>query len=293
MDTNSKPSTIAVVGASGNIGSRVVAGLASRGKQVRAITRQDMPGRDGVEVHPADLTNVEDAVSALEGVSAVYLTPPEGGDDPEGLELAVSNNVIEAAAKHAVEHVVMHTAVNADRGDTGARVLDNKTTIEHALADSGLGYTILRPAWFMQNLWAARDYLQNGVVSLPWDGDMVWAATDINDIVDAAIRFLDQGPANRGFDIHVPGGITGQQIADAASAVLGREVTFQPAGVSTQAYCESFPLSKPHQEMYAELFDYFKSTTYLGDPQPITEALPGFRIHSLEDFLRHELFADN
>jgi len=285
--------TIAVVGASGNIGSRVVAGLASGGKQVRAITRTPNAGHDGVEVHAADLTNLDDAVAALAGATAVYLTPPESGDDPTGLELDVSNNVIEAAVKHGVDHFVMHTAVRADRGDTGARVLDNKTSIEHALAGSGLGYTILRPAWFMQNLWAARDYLQNGVVSLPWDGDMVWAGTDINDIVEAAIRFLDQGPANRGFDIHVPGGITGNQIAAAASAVLGREVAYQPAGVSTQDYCASFPLSKPHQEMYAELFDYFISTTYLGDPQPITEALPGFRIRGLEDFLRQELFAGN
>jgi len=285
--------TIAVVGASGNIGSRVAASLASGGKQVRAITRTPNAGPEGVEVHAADLTNLDEAVAALEGASAVYLTPPEGGDDPEGLELSVSNNVIEAATKHGIDHVVMHTAVNADRGDTGARVLDNKTTIEQALADSGLGYTILRPAWFMQNLWAARDYLQNGVVSLPWDGDMVWAATDINDIVGAAIRFLDQGPANRGFDIHVPGGITGNQIAAAASTVLGHEVAYQPAGVSTQDYCESFPFSKPHREMYAELFDYFISTTYLGDPQPITEALPGFKIRGLEDFLRQELFAGN
>ncbi|MGH3475008.1 MAG: hypothetical protein ACRDOT_08875, partial [Aeromicrobium sp.] len=77
------------------------------------------------------------------------------------------------------------------------------------------------------------------------------------------------------------------------STVLGREVAYQPAGVSTQDYCASFPFSKPHREMYAELFDYFISTTYLGDPQPITEALPGFRIRGLEDFLRQELFADN
>ena len=285
--------TIAVVGAGGNIGSRVVSRLASGGTQVRAITRTPDAGQDGVDVHAADLTNIDEAVAALEGASAVYLTPPEGGDDPTGLELAVSNNVIEAAIKHGVDHVIMHTAVRADRGDTGARVLDNKTPIEIALAESGLGYTILRPAWFMQNLWAARDYLLNGVVSLPWDGDMVWAGTDINDIVDAAIRFLDQGPANRGFDIHVPGGITGNQIAAAASTVLGRDVAYQPAGVSPQDYCASFPFSKPHQEMYAELFDYFISTTYGGDPHPITEALPGFRIRGLDDFLRQELFAGN
>lgn len=285
--------TIAVVGASGTIGSRVVAGLASGGKRVRAITRTPISGTDGVEVYAADLTDIDAAVEALEGASAVYLTPPEAGDDPTGLELTICTNVIDAATKHTVEHVVMHTAVRADRGDTGARVLDNKTPIEHALAESGLGYTILRPAWFLQNLWAARDYLQNGVVSLPWPGDMVWAATDINDIVDAAIQFLDRGPANRGFDIHVPGGITGQQIATAASTVLGHEVAYQEAEVPTRTYVDSFPLSDPHKEMYAELFDYFRSTTYLGDPQPITEALPGFRIRGVEDFLRQELFAGN
>jgi len=285
--------TIAVIGASGNIGSRVVARLAAGGSQVRAITRSTIPARDGVEVYAADLTDADAAVAALDGASAVYLTPPEGGQDPTGLELTVCHNVIDAASKHAVEHVVMHTAVRADRGDTGASVLDNKTEIERALVDSGLGYTILRPAWFLQNLWAARGYVQNGVVSLPWDGDMVWAATDINDVVDAAVAFLGRGPANRGFDIHVPGGITGRQIATAASDVLGREVSYQPAGVSTREYVATFPLSKPHQEIYAELFDYFISTTYLGDPHPITEALPGFRIRGLDDFLRHELFAAN
>ncbi|HSV41434.1 MAG TPA: NAD(P)H-binding protein, partial [Nocardioidaceae bacterium] len=207
---------IAVVGATGNIGSRVVAGLIASGKQVRAIGRTavDAPG---VTAFVADLTDADQAVAALEGVTAVYVTPPEAGEDPLGLELTVCLNVIDAAVKHSLEHVVLHTAVRADRGDTGAQILDNKSLVEKALADSGLGYTILRPAWFLQNLWAAREYLQNGVVSLPWPGDMVWAATDINDIVEAAIRFLDQGPANRGFDIHVPGGITGQQLADAAS----------------------------------------------------------------------------
>ena len=69
--------TIAVVGASGNIGSRVVAGLVSGGRQVRAITRGTIPGHDGVETYAADLTDPDAAVAALDGVSAVYLTPPE------------------------------------------------------------------------------------------------------------------------------------------------------------------------------------------------------------------------
>jgi uncharacterized protein YbjT (DUF2867 family) len=117
------------------------------------------------------------------------------------------------------------------------------------------------------------------------------AATDVSDIVQAAVRFLRQGSANRGFDVHVPGGITGQQIAETATRVLGRDVAYQMADVPARDCVEPFPISWVHKDLYAELFDYFKATTYLGDPQPVTDALPWLRISGVEDFLRGELFA--
>lgn len=283
--------TIAVVGATGTIGGRLVRSLAAQGSRVRAICRNPGEWDDGVEAVAVDLTDSAQAVDAIEGADGVYLTPTLGGDDLFATERIVAYNVIDAALKHDVKHFVMHTAVRADRGDTGARILDNKTPIEKRLAESGLGYTILRPAWFLQNLWAARDYLEQGVVSMPWPGDMVWAATDVEDIVTAAVAFFDQGPANRGFDIHVPGGVTGQQIADAATAVLSQQVAYHQAPVSSRQYVAEFPLSEAHKDAYAELFDYFQATTYLGDPQPIAETLAGFRPRGIEQFLRGELFA--
>jgi len=286
-------SVIAVAGSTGTIGARLVQRLASGGHEVRAISRNPAEATEGVEPFAADLTEAQQALDALEGAAGVYLTPPEAGGDPLSVEVRVSHNVINAAAKHSVEHLVMHTALRADRGDTGARVLDNKTDIEQAVAEAGVGYTILRPAWFLQNLWGARDYLEQGVVSLPWAGDMVWAATDVEDVVTAAVAFLERGPAGRGFDMHVPGGITGQQIAEAATRVLGHDVTYHEAQVPTRDYVEGFPISDAHKDIYAELFDYFRSTTYLGDVEPISETLDDFEPRGLEDFLREELFAGN
>ena len=283
-------SRIAVIGATGNIGSRVAARLAGEGHDVRAISRNPAPATRGIEPFAADLTDADEAVAAIEGTSRVYLTPPESGDDPLAVERAVTDNVIDAAAKHAVDHLIVHTAVHADRGDTGVRLLDNKTGIERAVADSGVGYTILRPAWYLQNLWAARDYLEQGVVSMPWSGDMAWAATDVNDIVTAAVSFFELGPANRAFDVHIPGGITGRQIADAATRVLGKDVTYHEAQVPTRDYVEGFPISEAHKDLYAELFDYFRSTTYLGDPGPIVDVLDGFQPRGPDDFLSQELF---
>ncbi|GMR01947.1 MAG: NmrA/HSCARG family protein [Acidimicrobiia bacterium] len=284
-------SVIAVVGATGTIGSRVAARLAERGHEVRAISRNPGTPTEGVESFAADLTDSDQAVAALEGATGVYLTPPESGDNPLALETAVTRNVIDAAAKHAVDHLVVHTAVRADRGDTGSRVLDNKTGIEDAVAASGVGYTILRPAWYLQNLWGARDYLEQGIVSLPWSGDMVWAATDVSDIATAAVAFLEHGPTDRGYDVHIPGGVTGFQIAEAATRVLGKDVDYHEAQVSTRDYVEVFPISDPHKDLYAELFDYFRSTTYLGDPGPVIETLDGFQPRGLDDFLSQELFA--
>jgi uncharacterized protein YbjT (DUF2867 family) len=252
--------TIAIVGATGNIGSRIAGALADAGRNVRAIARNPKIADGRLERHAADLKDPGSAIA-------------------------------EAAAKQGVEHVVMHTAVRANWGNTGAGILDNLAPVEQQLAQSGVGYTILRPAWFLQNLWAARDYLQQGVVSLPWPADMSWAATDINDIATAALRFLDEGPADRGYDVHVPGGITGQQIADAATRVLGHDVAYQQADATTRQYVDGFPTSEPHKDLYAELFDYFTSTTYAGEPEDITDDLDGFEIHGVEHFLRSELFA--
>jgi len=285
--------TIAVVGATGTIGSRLIGRLAAQGQQVRAISRSPGESSEGVEAYAADLTEADQALAALEGMTAVYLTPPESGDDPLAVETAVSYNVIDAAAKNRVEHLVMHTALRADRGDTGSSVLDNKTGIEQAVADSGVGYTILRPAWYLQNLWGARDYLEQGVVSMPWPGDMVWAATDVEDVVTAAVAFFGRGPSSSAYDLHIPGGITGDQIAAAAGRALGKDVAYHEAQVPTRDYVDGFPLSDTHKDLYAGLFDYFKSTTYLGDPQPIIDTLDDFEPRGLDDFMQQELFAGN
>lgn len=278
-----------VAGATGTVGARLVARLTARGHRVRAVSRN--PSSNGVESVAADLADPDQAVGALGGATAVYITPPLGGDDPLRLEREVVGNLIDAAKENRVGHVVMHTALHADRGNTGAGILDNKTALEEALAGSGTPYTIIRPAWFLQNLWGAKDYLERGVVSFPWGGDMVWAATDVEDVVTAAVGLFEAGPQNAAFDLHIPGGITGNQVAQATATVLGRHVAYQEAPVTTREYVEAFPISDVHKDLYAELFDYFRSTTYLGEPQAVTGRVAGLTYRRPKDFLAGELFA--
>ncbi|MCG6955243.1 MAG: NAD(P)H-binding protein [Gemmatimonadetes bacterium] len=283
-------SSIAIVGVTGTIGGRVARQLVEAGHDVVGLSRGGSEAPNGVRRRLVDLTDESAARNALDGIRALYLTPPESGPDPLALERSVGMNVIAAARDRGVEHVVMHTAVHADRGDTGAKILDNKQPLEAALAASGVPYTILRPAWYLQNLFGAKGYLEQGMFSMPWPADRVWAATDVEDVARAAVAFLENGPANRGFDVHIPGGITAAAICEAVECVTGQAVGYQEAPSSRQAV-ESYPISDAHKELYAALFDYFRSHSYLGDPLPVTEAVDGFSYGTIEDFMHRELFA--
>jgi uncharacterized protein YbjT (DUF2867 family) len=282
-------SAVAVVGITGTIGGRVADRLVARGREVIGLARSPESRSDGIELRAADLTDRSAATQALRGAEAVYLTPPLAGDDALDLERAVTMNVIEAARELGLGHVVLHTAVHADRGTTGSRILDNKQPIEAALAASGVPYTILRPAWYLQNLFGAKAWLEQGMFSMPWSADMTWAATDVDDVARAAVAFFESGPANRGFDVHLPGGVTADAICGAVRRVTGRDVSYQEAPGTREAV-DPYPLSDFHTELYAELFDYFKRVEYAGDPMPVTEAVDGFTYGTVESFVQRELF---
>lgn len=283
--------TIAVVGGTGNVGRRLVARLAGAGRTVRAISRTGPDVPEEVESVAADLTDPTAASRALEGADAVYLTPPIVGDTPLETERAVCHNIIEAAQQHGVDHLVMHTALQADRGDTGVRLLDNKAEIEAELAASGVPYTVLRPPWFFQNLWGAREYItEHGVLSFPWDEDNRWAAIDVEDIAAAAAHVLATGPRKRGIDLSVPGGITARQIIDAASTTLGRDLSYVQAG-SAAEWVAGFPVPDAVKSVFAELFDHFRESSYLTDTDDMRRELDEPSMRGIETFVREELLA--
>ena len=281
--------TVAVVGVTGTIGSRVAPALAEAGHRVIGLSRN--PGSAAaITMVAVDVRDEAATARALSDVDAIYLTPPMSGESPLVDEQAAVRSVIAAASRAGVKHIVMHTALHADRGNTGARILDNKTTLETALRSSGVGFSILRPAWYLQNLFGAKPWLDQGMFSMPWDADMVWAATDVNDVVKAAVALIEHGPTGRAFDIHQPGGVTAGAIGRAVQAVTGRAIGYQEYPGGTRAAVDGYPISDVHKELYAELYDYFRRTTFLGDPMAITREIPGFAYGTIESFVRRELY---
>ncbi len=284
------PQPVAIVGATGNVGSRLVEKLTKKGIEVRPIARDvsKLEGKKHCQCQKADLTKPEEAKRAIQGAKAVYIAPPQEGADPLGAKEAVVKNVVEAAKAAGVQHIIIHTALHADKGNTGNKIIDNMSKVERIVTGSGIPYTILRPAQFMQNLQGVKKNMQRGEMPMPQSAERRVAFVSADDIAEAAVGFFEKGPQNRGFDMHVPRAETGPQLAEEMARALGKPVNFhetQPA-----EHMKGMTVESSVAPLFGDLFSYWKKADYTGKPDEITQALPGFHYTTPEEFARKELF---
>ena len=162
---------ILVTGATGHQGGAALRHLRERGFPVRALTRDPSQPKaraligHGTEVVRGDLDDPASIGRALDGVYGVYAMQTRSEKGPEG-EIRQGINLTEAARNSRVSHFVYSSVAGADRA-AGIPHFESKWKIEEHLRSSGLRYTILRPAWFMENLFRMRDEIDAGELALP------------------------------------------------------------------------------------------------------------------------------
>ncbi|MEV4753701.1 NAD(P)H-binding protein [Micromonospora sp. NPDC049559] len=214
--------TILITGTTGTVSREVLRQLAGT-TPVRALVRDKSRAPDlaGVEYAVGDLDEPATLTPAFDGVTALWLLTPMGPQAP-----SQSMNALWAARQAGVRHVVRLSAIGA------AHDAPTRNGRLHALSDaelreSGLGWTILRPSNFMQNI------LLGGLV-----GDRLYGvygegrvgAVDVRDIAAVAAAVLAAPERHEG-RIYTPTGpesVTLYQAADEISRVLDREVRYVP-----------------------------------------------------------------
>jgi uncharacterized protein YbjT (DUF2867 family) len=210
-----------VTGATGNVGSEVVAALAARGEDVRAMVRGPAPAGapDSVELVQGDLELPESLTPALARVRGVFLLG--GWSDMPGL--------VRRIEEAGVERVVLLTS----RCVVGGRP-DNPVTrmwldAEAAVRGSGLDWTVLRPSGYQSNALRWLPQLQQGdVIRAPWP-DIAIAAIDPADVAAAAaVALTEPGHAGAAYALSGPEPLTpGDQVATLAR-VLERPLRYEP-----------------------------------------------------------------
>ncbi|HEX2126158.1 MAG TPA: SDR family oxidoreductase [Thermoleophilaceae bacterium] len=143
--------TIAVTGATGQLGRLIVAALLDRGvpaQNVIAAVRTPEKAADlaarGVQVRHADYARPETLASALQGAERVLLISGTPGD-----RVRHHANVVDAAKQAGVKLIAYTGVLNADT-TTMLLAADHQAT-EQLIKDSRLPYAFLRNGWYTEN----------------------------------------------------------------------------------------------------------------------------------------------
>ena len=214
---------ILVTGGTGAVGRELLRLLSQAGIATRALTRnpQKAPTLPGITWVGGDLAKPETLTPAFEGAQKLFLLTSYYED-----MVTLQHNAIAAARAAGVTHVVKVSAFAAS-DHSRAPIGRWHYQVEKELEDSGLGWTILRPHHFMQNLLAQAEYIVKDGVVYSASGDGKIPYIDPRDIAAVAFVTLTQ-PGHLGKKYVLTGGeaISYRQAAEIISGVIGKPVRF-------------------------------------------------------------------
>jgi NADH dehydrogenase len=226
---------IAVVGATGFVGSSVVPHLANAGHRVVAISRdgERRPGwPESVEARAGDVTAGGRIDAALEGVDAVVhlvAIPRESGDRTfDEVNVRGTQRVVDAARAAGVKRFV-HLSALGVTDDPKLDYLYSKWRGEQIVRKSPLDWVVLRPSLlfgpgdgFFSLVRTTLKWWSPGIVAIPGDGSARFQPLSVDDLALAVERsVVDAERAGSVYEIGGPAYWSYRQIVDEVMRVTG------------------------------------------------------------------------
>ncbi len=248
---------ILVTGATGNVGSEVIALLSQAGVPVRATARDlaNVPAVAQVEWVQADFTDNASLATAVAGVDKLVLISPAHVDMVQH-QLAV----VAAARQAGVKHIVKLSGLGAGP-DAPIRLPRNHYEIEQAIIASGIDYTFVRPNLFMQVLIGSVDSIESdGAIYAP-AGDGAISFTDVHDVASTIVSSLmDQHQKNAVLEITGPAALTYTEAASQLGQAIGKPVKYIAVEPETARNAmASSGMDKWLVEAFLELFSIYRA----------------------------------
>jgi NAD(P)H dehydrogenase (quinone) len=215
--------TLAVTGATGELGGRVAADLASSGVPQRLLARSPdrLPMLDGAEAVAFHGYGDRDSVAkALRGVDTLFMVSAAEAVD----RLDQHRAMVDVAAVAGVSHVVYTSFFGAAPDCAFTLGRDHYATEEH-IRDSGMAFTFLRDNFYLDFLPAMAG--EDGVIRGP-AGEGRLSAVSRDDIAAAAAAVLSDPVAHVGMTYHLTGpeSLTLSEYAEVISRHLGRAISY-------------------------------------------------------------------
>ncbi|SDD28398.1 SDR family oxidoreductase [Auraticoccus monumenti] len=186
---------VLVTGATGDVGQTLTQLLRDAGVAFRVMCRRpqqvDEFAARGVEAVRGDLSDSGSLREAMAGCDQLFLLPP-----PTPALREQAEGAVDAAREAGVRHVVKVSASDADEHSSVPWAADHARSDAH-LQDSGLAWTLLKPASFMTNLLPTAPLIRRGILpGTSGRGATSWIAS--RDVAEAAARVLRDPPTHGG-----------------------------------------------------------------------------------------------
>jgi NAD(P)H dehydrogenase (quinone) len=259
---------ILVTGAAGKTGRAVSRALVARGAAVRALVHRLAQSLAvealGAEVVVGDMRDRAAMDRAMQSVQAVYHICPNVSPD----EVAIGRTVVGAARQAGVERFVYHSVLHPQ-----VKAMPHhwfKMRVEELLFASGLAFTILQPAAYMQNVLAHWDRIvQEGLYPVPYPVETRLGLVDLEDVAKAAaIVLTEPGHASATYELAGPEALTQAEIANILGQQLGRAVHAQAVSQTDwERGARAAGLGDYQVETLLQMFRYYEQYGFWGNPR--------------------------
>lgn len=216
---------ILITGASGTVGRAVLDQVRKAGKPFKAMYRNADDAKKappGISTMLADFAETSSLEQALQGIDTAFVVC---SPIPQLVEL--EGNMIDASKEAGVSHIVLNSALGA--GDYPKSFPSWHRKVEDKLKASGLGYTILRPNGFMQNIityYASSIRAQGAFYAST--GNAKTSVIDVRDVGLAAAKTLIAPPEHAGktYELNGPEAVNNDEIAARISRITGQTARY-------------------------------------------------------------------
>ncbi|MBU1751683.1 MAG: NmrA family NAD(P)-binding protein [Chloroflexi bacterium] len=260
---------ILITGAAGKTGRAVIQALAARGEEVRALVHRPEQTRPVTElgaheVVVGDMRHPATMRQAMSYTRAVYHICPNVTPD----ELGIGETAIAAARSAGVEHFCFHSVLHPHTKEMPHHW--HKLRVEELLLKSGLGWTILQPAAYMQNMLAYRDSItEQGIYPVPYPAETRLSLVDLQDVAEVAATVLAR-PEHAGatYQLVGTGPMTQTELAVILSQRLGRPVRAHSVTVEEwEQNARAAGLDPYRVDTLSRMFRYYAQYGLFGNPR--------------------------
>ena len=284
-----RPLTVLITGAAGKTGCAVIDALRARDSSVRALVRRPeqavaLASLGVDDIVSGDLLNGEALARAMQGIDRVYHICP----NMHPHEVEIGEQILSAARAAGVRHFVYHSVLHPQTEAMPHHW--QKLRVEERLLESGLPFTILQPAPYMQNVLAhRRRILEDGIYPVPYSAKTRLALVDLVDVGEtAATVLLETGHKDAVYELTGEAGMTQTEVAAVLGHAAGRTVMVEETAVEDwRRQAIAGGMGRYQVDTLTRMFAYYDAHGLTGNPN-VLRWLLGREPTSFASFARRE-----